>query len=68
MFRPQTPRDPTGVSPPLETDPRAVKCQEHDLILYPGEICGLCHDRARLDEQFELVPVGEQLFDERDLS
>jgi hypothetical protein len=62
-FRPQTQRDPTGGSPPLETDPRAVRCELHSLLLYPGERCGLCLDAA-LEEQFSLAPPDEQVFDE----
>jgi len=66
-YKPQTQRDPTGGSPPLETDPRAVKCTKHEPLLYPGEICGRGRDE-QLNEQFELAPPGEQVFSEQDLS
>jgi hypothetical protein len=39
---PQTERDPTGESPDLRTDPRAVLCSEHNVLLYPGELCREC--------------------------
>lgn len=41
-FKPQTPRDPTGESPSLETDPRATRCETHGVLLYPGELCREC--------------------------
>jgi hypothetical protein len=66
-MKPQTPRDSTGTSPPLETDPRARKCEVHQLLLYPGECCGLCLDEAQLNQQFALARPEEQLFDEKDL-
>ena len=46
QLKPQTPRDGTGTSPLLETDPRAQRCEQHGKLLYPGELCTEC-----LDEQ-----------------
>lgn len=41
-MKPQTPWDPNGTAPPLEGDPRAKRCEKHQVLLYPGELCRIC--------------------------